>query len=97
MSGVEIAGAVLGALPVLIEAVVDLYKNRVRFALQKRQYVAKLARSLFFQKQILEKIVRSLIIASGCEDISLLDEVQLEYSTDPAIQEQEQDFLGDEE
>lgn len=96
MSGIEIAGLVLGALPVLIRAV-DLYKDGIRkagTAFRKRKYVQKLARALLLQQQTLEETVKSVLIASGSENIWRLDEDPLGYLNEKSVREQVLDYLG---
>ncbi|KAI9788455.1 MAG: hypothetical protein M1816_006891 [Peltula sp. TS41687] len=96
MPGIEIAGLVLGAIPVLIGAV-DLYKDgirRVGTAFRKRKYVEKLAHALLLQKQILEETVKSILIASGCEHIWRLEDDPVGYLSDEGVREQFLDYLG---
>ncbi|KAI9645502.1 hypothetical protein NHQ30_006242 [Ciborinia camelliae] len=97
MSGIEVAGLVLGALPILFQAV-DFYRDgigRSLTALRKRKYVEKLSHALLLQQQILEETVRSVIVASGCEDIVRLDDDPLDYLNDEYLQEQVLDYLGE--
>jgi len=96
MSGFEIAGVVLGALPILFKAV-DFSKDgfsRVGLALHKRKNVQKLARALLLQQQILEETIKSILLASGCEDIWRLDQDPYTYLTDDIVQDEVLDFLG---
>src|SRR6266536_2879170 len=96
MSGIEAAGLLLGALPILFAAV-DFSKDGIRrtgAAFRKRKYVEKLARALLLQQQILEETVKSVIIASGCEDIWRLDDDPLGYLKDESVREEVLDYLG---
>ena len=96
MSGIEVAGLVLGALPILFAAV-DLPKSslqRTLAAFRKRAYVGNLARALLLQKQIIAENVKSLAISSGCEEVWLVDDDPLEYLSGVAVQEQILDYLG---
>lgn len=96
MSGFEIAGLVLGALPILFKAV-DFSKDgfsRVGLALHKRKNIQKLARALLLQQQILEETVKSVLLASGCEDVGRLDNDPADYLADESIQEEVLDYLG---
>lgn len=98
MSGFEIAGVVLGALPILFSAV-DWSKRgigRGKDFFQKRQIVEKLALALLSQQQHLAEIIRSILARSGCEDLSRLEDDPVEYLMDEAIQEQVLDYLGEE-
>ncbi|KAH6677735.1 hypothetical protein B0J14DRAFT_475288 [Halenospora varia] len=96
MSGIEVAGLVLGALPILFAAV-DFSKDgihRVGAAFRKKKYVEKLARALLLQQQILEETVKSVLMASGCEDIWHFDQDPLGYLGDASVREEILDYLG---
>ncbi|KAH8686130.1 hypothetical protein BGZ60DRAFT_396930 [Tricladium varicosporioides] len=96
MSGIEVAGLVLGALPILFAAV-DFSKDgihRVGAAFRRKKYVEKLARALLLQQQILEETVKSLLMASGCEDVWRFDQDPLSYLKNPTVREDVLDYLG---
>ncbi|RDW56889.1 hypothetical protein BP5796_12956 [Coleophoma crateriformis] len=96
MSGIEVAGLVLGAFPILLEAI-DVYKDGIRKiekAFRKRKYIEKLARALLLQQQILEEAIKSVLVASGCENIGNLDDDPISYLEDEHTQEQVLEFLG---
>ena len=96
MSGIEVAGLVLGALPILFAAV-DFPRDgfsRVGLAFHKRKSVEKLARALLLQQQTLEETVRSVIIASGCEEPWRLDDDPYGYLSDQSVREQVMDYFG---
>ena len=96
MTGIEVAGLVLGAIPILFKAV-DLSRDgihRTGIAFRRRQYVGKLARALLLQQQILVETVKSLIIASGCVDIWRLEDDPLGYLNSKSLGEQVLDYLG---
>ncbi|KAH0536892.1 hypothetical protein FGG08_006263 [Glutinoglossum americanum] len=98
MSGIEVAGLLLGALPVLFKAV-DLSKDgikRSRIFFQKRIYVEKLALALLLQQRTLAETVRSLLIGSGCEDVWRLDDDPFGYLNDRSVRDQVLDYLGPE-
>ena len=79
MSGIEVAGLVLGAVPVLIEAI-EAYKkgfSKLKAGFRKRKIVEKLGRALIYQKSIIELITRSILVQSGCEDAAGASEPQL--------------------
>jgi len=98
MSGFEVAGVVLGALPVIFAAV-DLSKKSIgRGAIffRKRHYVEKLALALLSQRQHLTEIIRSILIGSGCEDLSRFDSDPVGYLKDDAVQGQVLEHLGEE-
>jgi hypothetical protein len=56
--------------------------------MKKRKYVEKLARALLMQQQILEETLKSIILASGCQDVISITEDSLEYFSSEDIQEQ---------
>ena len=96
MSGFEIAGVVLGALPVIF-ACVDLPKQGARRSLlifRKRVYIDKLARALLLQKQIIAENIKSLACAGGCDNVWLVDEDPVTYLNDEVVQDQILDYLG---
>ncbi|KAJ9148962.1 hypothetical protein NKR23_g4735 [Pleurostoma richardsiae] len=98
MSGVEVAGLVLGALPLLFAAV-DLQKDGMRrglLAFRKRAYVGKLSRALLLHRQIVAENMKAIASASGCEEIWLVDESPLRYLEEEKVREQILDFLGQE-
>lgn len=69
MSGIEIAGLVLGALPILFTAL-DAYKrdsSRLKSGFRKREHVKKLARALRMQAQILDALIKNILLQSGCD------------------------------
>ncbi|KAK5657627.1 hypothetical protein OQA88_2699 [Cercophora sp. LCS_1] len=94
MSGFEIVGVVLGALPLIVKAV-DLSKENYKYFFRKRKYVEKLALSLRSQQQHMVEITRSILISSGCEDVHRLDNDPVAYLNDDAVQAQVLDYLGD--
>ncbi|KAK6351858.1 hypothetical protein TWF718_005003 [Orbilia javanica] len=92
----EVAGLVLGALPIIYGAV-QVYKDGKKGGnrfFQKRHGVKKLANSLLFHKGTLTEVVRKLLISSGCDDVLDLDENPFDYLMDPDIQGQLHDYLG---
>ncbi|KAF3166232.1 hypothetical protein TWF225_000826 [Orbilia oligospora] len=92
----EVAGLVLGALPIIYGAVQvykDGKKGGSRF-FQKRNGVKKLANSLLFHKGTLTEVVRKLLISSGCDDAGDLDENPFDFLKDLDIQNQLHDYLG---
>jgi len=96
MSGIEVAGLLLGALPILFTAV-DLAKESIqkgRVFFRKRVYVEKLAYAVLLQQQTLAETVRSLLIRSGCEAVSSLDDDPVGYLNDESVRNQVLDYLG---
>lgn len=96
MSGIEVAGLVLGALPILLKSV-DTYRDTFRrfgTTFNKRKHVEKLARALLLQERTLEELVKSVVLASGCEDVLTLDDDPMSYLSNPDVQEQVEEYLG---
>ncbi|CAN9280599.1 unnamed protein product [Alternaria alternata] len=96
MSGIEVAGLVLGALPILVKAV-EQYRGTIQAGMRffkKRIYVEKLALALNFQKGVLTEALRKLLIHSGCSDVARLDVAPFEYLGDSQIQKHLHDYLG---
>ncbi|KAF2729895.1 hypothetical protein EJ04DRAFT_527438 [Polyplosphaeria fusca] len=96
MSGIEVAGLVLGALPVLLKAV-EQYRGTIRAGIRfvkKRKYVEKLASALLFQQGTLTEVLRTLLIYSGCSDVARLDVAPFDYLNDSQVQAQLHDYLG---
>lgn len=96
MSGIEIAGLVLGALPLLINSV-DAYRDgfrRIGTTFNKRQHVGKLARALDFQQQTLVELIKSILLHSGFEDVLGLDDDPVGFLANSDVQEQMEDYLG---
>lgn len=97
MSGIEVAGLVLGAVPILIEAI-DRYKNginKIRSGFKKRKVIEKLGRALRYQKSIIEAITRNVLVQSGCDYATKADDTQLRrLLQDGQTQDMVNDFLG---
>ncbi|KAL4911447.1 hypothetical protein BDW74DRAFT_142924 [Aspergillus multicolor] len=96
MSGIEVAGLLLGALPILFAAV-DSSKNTIdrgKLLFRTRSYVKKLADALLLQQQILAETTRSLLLASECSDVHLLEVDPAGYLSQKSIQEDLSDYLG---
>ena len=96
MSGFEVVGIALGVLPIVLRSV-DVYKDSIRrvgTTIRKRKHVEKLARALLLQQQILEEIVKSVILACGCENVGALEEDPFEYFGNRDLQERVEDYLG---
>ncbi|KAK6338382.1 hypothetical protein TWF730_002445 [Orbilia blumenaviensis] len=92
----EVAGLVLGALPIIYGSV-QVYKDGIRTSsrfFRKRPIVRKLANSLLFHRGTLTEAVRKLLINSGCDGASDLDENPFEYLRDPDNQGQLHEYLG---
>ena len=96
MSGVEVAGLVLGVLPVLIEAV-ESYKRgiqRGKIFFSRRKVVEKLALALLLQQQTLAETVKSILTRSGCGEIRRLEIDPIVYLQEADVQEQILEYLG---
>lgn len=77
MSGMEIAGLVLGGLPVLSEALSSYNKGMrsIKSALHRRKTVEELARAIQMQMVILDLLIKNIMLQSGC--ILPSDDVEL--------------------
>lgn len=96
MAGIEVAGLVLGALPLLLKSV-DVYRDGFRrfgSAFKKRKHVEKLGRALLLQHQTLEELIKSVALGSGCEDVWALESDPVGYLNNPEVQAQVEEFLG---
>ena len=96
MSGFEIVGIALGVLPIVLHSV-DVYKDSIRrvgTTIRKRKHVEKLARALLLQQQILEEIVKSVVLACGCENVGALEEDPFGYFSNEEVRERVEDYLG---
>ncbi|KAK2607024.1 hypothetical protein N8I77_005733 [Diaporthe amygdali] len=96
MAGIEVAGLVLGALPLLLKSV-DVYRDGFRrfgSAFKKRKHVEKLGRALLLQHQTLEELIKSVALGSGCEDVWALEGDPVGYLNNPEVQAQVEEFLG---
>src|SRR5579871_4376767 len=71
MSGIEIVGLILGAIPILLPAL-DAYKNglsRTAVFVRRRRHVEELIRALGVNRLLLDQHVRLLLTKVGVEDI----------------------------
>lgn len=96
MSGIEVAGLVLGAIPLVVKSV-DAYRDGFRrfgTTFNKRKHVEKLARALLLQQRILEEVIKSIVLASGCEDVLALYDDPVGYLKNLDVQEQMVEYLG---
>ncbi|CAM1510000.1 Fc.00g003350.m01.CDS01 [Cosmosporella sp. VM-42] len=95
MSGFEIAGIVLGALPIILHAV-DSLKVSAKAAVRSRIHIEKLSLALVLQQSTLVEIIRSLLISSGFDDVARLDDDPVGCLKDPKARELIEEFLGPE-
>lgn len=99
MSGIEIAGLVLGSIPIIISAVelcqTGYEKSVVPF--RRRRHVDQLCHALLLQQRILTETIRMLTVHSGCGDQEgvTLDDDPLGFLQNVHIHDQLLDFLGD--
>lgn len=96
MLGMEVAGLVLGVLPVLFSAVDGIKQSlgRGRLFFGKRVHVNKLARALLLQQQTLAEAIRLILSESGCDDVSQLDIDPVRYLQDDVVQDLVLDYMG---
>lgn len=96
MSGFEVAGLVLGALPILIEAVKS-YKNGIQTSkifFRKKAVVNKLTLALLLQQETLAQIIKAILTQSGCNNIPEFDETPYKCLADAHVQENVLAYLG---
>jgi hypothetical protein len=98
MSGIEIAGIVLGALPILFSAL-DGYRNsisRIGQGFRRRKTIEKLARALRMQRQTLLAIIKQIILESGCESLPTQDSEISSFLKEQETKARVSNYLGDE-
>lgn len=69
MSGLEVAGVILGAIPILVEGL-SVYKSGLKTigsGFRKRRAVEKLSRALLLQRGTLEELSKQAVLLSGCD------------------------------
>lgn len=96
MSGIEVAGLLLGAIPILLEGL-DAYKKGLRglkAGFQKRKHVEILSHALLEQSQTLQAIVQSILLHSGCGDFQRFDDDIDSFLQDADVQKIVDDYLG---
>ena len=96
MSGFEVAGLVLGALPILIEAVKS-YRNGIQTSkifFRKQATINKLTAALLLQRETLAQIIRSILKQSGCNNALDLDKNPYECLSNGQTQDQVLQYLG---
>lgn len=88
MSGIEVIGLVVGAIPLVIEGL-KAYQSGLRSVgsgFRKRKIVDKLCHKLQFQAHKIELLVTHLLLQSGCPVPAALDAQSLTILNDPEIQ-----------
>ena len=98
MSGTEVAGLILGAIPIFIEAV-DFYKEGIqksKIFFRRRSIVGKLALALLLQQRTLAETVKAILTRSGCQDIWRLETDPVGCLGDTEIKSQVSEWLGHE-
>ncbi|KAK6365892.1 hypothetical protein LTS17_010858 [Exophiala oligosperma] len=96
MSGIEVAGLILGALPILIEGL-DLYKKglkSLRSSFRRRKVVEELTCTLTIQLKILEELLRFILNNSGYETPETLSAKSLEILRDDEVKNAVASYLG---
>ena len=99
MSGIEVAGLVLGTIPLLLPAL-DIYKDglsRMSVFVRRRRHVEELIRALGVNRLLLDQNVRLLLTKVGVEEIptNSLDLFR-RLAEDKEINEDVKAFLGPE-
>ena len=96
MSGLEVAGLVLGALPILIEAVTS-YKNGLqtgKIFFGKQVVVNKLGSALLLQQETLTQIIKLVIPQSGYKPVLDFDNDPHECLTNVEVHDCLLEYLG---
>ena len=96
MSGLEVAGLMLGALPILIEAVTS-YKNGIqtgKLFFRKQVVVNKLASALLLQQETLAQTIKLVITQSGYQDLLDFDKDPYECLTNSEVHDYLLEYLG---
>lgn len=88
MSGIEVVGVVLGALPLLVEGLRAYNSGRktIAVALRKRVLVDSLCRTLQGAAVTLEELLKKVLLLSGHEPPSQLSEEIEEILSLPEVQ-----------
>lgn len=96
MTGIEVTGLLLGALPILFEAVdiykCELQKGKVLFG--ERLVIKKLALALLLQQRTIAETVKLILEKSGCEQVALLDTDPVPCLDNAEVKRQVLDYLG---
>jgi hypothetical protein len=98
MSGIEVAGFVLGVLPILFSAL-DGYRksiSRIGQGFRKRKTIEKLARALRMQRQTLLAIIKQILLESGCKSLPAEDSEIASFLNEQQTKELVSDYLGHE-
>ena len=97
MSGIEVAGLVLGAIPVLIETLKFLKSGMQmsRIFFRRQAVFNKLTLALIFQQETLAQIIRSILIQSGCDTVLDFDHNPHDVLVDGQTQEHILEYLGE--
>lgn len=69
MSGLEVVGVILGAIPILVEGL-KVYRSGIKTVgrgFRKRKIIEKLCRALLLQRGTLEELSKQVLLLSGCE------------------------------
>ena len=99
MSGFEIVGVVLGAVPIIV-TILETYKSlgRVKDAYKKKQfYIDRMINALSWQKALIEGDLEIVLRSIGLEDLIIRNIAPDSYETllkQTDIQQQVQAFLG---
>lgn len=85
MSGIEVAGLILGVLPIVLHAVVQL-GDGIR-AVRSRAYIKKLSHALDLQQLILKEVFRALLRLCEYDGFWNFDDDPVGCINDPAAWE----------
>ncbi|KAL9615829.1 MAG: hypothetical protein Q9160_009227 [Pyrenula sp. 1 TL-2023] len=98
MSGLEVVGVILGAIPILVEGL-KVYRSGLKTVgrgFRKRKTIEKLSRALLLQQGTLEELLKQVLIKSGHElpaDFAFGVNA-LSILSDTSVQDNIVDYLG---
>jgi hypothetical protein len=97
MSGIEVAGIILGVIPLLVEGLGTYKKGikSIRTGFQKKKEVEKLCRALRHQQRLLEELLKSVLLHSGCLVPSEFSGKTQLILLDPELQAAVREYLGE--
>jgi hypothetical protein len=98
MSGLEVVGVVLGAIPILLKAVEGCghASQSSRLFSKKRIFVKKLANALYEHNQCLVGTIKLLLTRSGYGDVTCVEGDLMAFTQNEDVREQIQECLGPE-
>jgi hypothetical protein len=96
MSGFEIAGVILGSLPIIFKAADEFRKTcrRIKSGVDLEATITDFAQAINLQQDLLEQVVVAILVGCGIEDLSQLESDPYGYLNLEETREDMRDFLG---